>query len=502
MKLRIGATTDSGRRPNNEDSHGVWNGDDLGIKVDAVLVVADGMGGRNFGEHASETAVEVIKKTLSSRLSEGEPEHAAINIAIEFALRQANASVYELSLRDSESQGMGTTCVVAVIARGRLHLGHVGDSRAYVIHHNAIEQLTDDHSFVAEQVRAGLITEETARTSKFRNVITRAVGIEPTIDPDVAEYPIDDVDALLLCSDGLSNMVADHNLERILLTSTTPQAAADKLVRMAKTAGGSDNITAVVARFSDGPIVQMAVDDAAMDSSHHGDGRHISDDDHVSRDSDDSYSQPRGSSIPMAILSVLLIVCFAAAIYFGSQLSQAGYTFQSSPPFVQKPLPPAPPSPPDLSNMTYGAPQQFYPYPVEPEPLLLSAEGKFVTAISDGALVRLSTVDGTTLSKIPLPNQPTRTATTSHGSGPLIPNPGGTGSTAPSRHFATDPQGNIYISDAHAKTIEKLRSSGELIKTISSGLRKPEAIAVDDNGNIYVVDATTLKLIAASPVHQ
>jgi hypothetical protein len=329
-------------------------------------------------------------------------------------------------------------------------------------------------------VRAGIITEETARKSKFRNVITRAVGIEPTIEPDVAEYPVDEVDAVLLCSDGLTNMVKDRDIERVLLTATSAQAATDKLVRMAKTAGGSDNITAVVARFGEGPIVDLTVADEQPQETAV----------EATRDELDTYPQPSGSRVPMTFVSLLLIVFIAATIFLGAQLSQAGYTFQASPPFVVKPAPPAAPAPPDLMKMTYGQPQKFYPYPVRPEPLVFSPESKSLAVVSvpDDNVVRLST-DGTTIYKRALPGSSTRGSTASSG----------VDGAMAQRHYAIDPQGNIYVSDTAARTIYKLRGSGEVIGKITAGLQKPEAIAVDDAGNVYVVDGTTLKFIPATP---
>lgn len=481
MKLSLGAKTDCGRRPNNEDFHSVATGDDIGINVDAVLVVADGMGGRNFGERASETAVDVVKSMLVEKLSVVEPDHEQIKAAIESAIDHANATVYELSLRDNESQGMGTTCVVAIVADGRLHMGHAGDSRLYVIHNGRIELLTDDHSFVAEQVRLGIITAESARTSKFRNVITRAVGIDSTIIPDVAEYPIDEVEAILLCTDGLTNMVRDPDIERVLLTSPTPQAAADKLVRMAKAAGGSDNITAVVARLGEGPIVEQSTTEDPPDE--------LPEDDVVVMTREEIPGQTP-SRAPLAAVSLTAAILLCIAVYLGSQLTQAGYRFQASPPFFVKPAPPAPPPPLDLTTLSYGAPRQVFPYPVEPEPLTLSAGSNILTVVSStsGKVLRLS-MDGSTLNTFPPPGRGHSMGVTTDTPRTVDP---------PNLHYATDPGGDLYVSDAATKSIYKLRPSGELLLTLS-GLQKPESIAVDNAGDIYVVDASTLKVIPATP---
>ena len=144
---------------------------------------------------------------------------------------------------------MGTTCVAAVVQGETLSVAHAGDSRAYLLRDGALERLTDDHSYVAEQVRAGAISEESAQRSRFRNVITRAVGIEPTITPDVSQRPVLPGDTLLLCTDGLTNMVPEDQIARTLQQAPSPQAAAERLIQLANRNGGKDNITAVVARL-------------------------------------------------------------------------------------------------------------------------------------------------------------------------------------------------------------------------------------------------------------
>ena len=151
---------------------------------------------------------------------------------------------------------MGTTCVAAVIEGEALYVAHAGDSRAYLMREGELTQLTADHSYVAEQVRAGAISEEGARKSRFRNIITRAVGIEPSLEAEVTEHEARAGDWLLLCTDGLSNMLTEQDMARTLAASNSPQAAADKLVGLANKAGGKDNITAVVARFGVGTRTQ------------------------------------------------------------------------------------------------------------------------------------------------------------------------------------------------------------------------------------------------------
>jgi PPM family protein phosphatase len=493
MKLTIGAATDSGRRPKNEDSYKIVDVHHLGMQAEALLIVADGMGGKNFGEEASKTAVDAVTSQLQDKLSGGSLTGNEPVQALNAALREANNVVYALSQRDEESDGMGTTCVIALIVNSRLYVGHAGDSRAYVIHRGRLEQVTDDHSYVAEQVRAGLITEDGARKSKFRNVITRAVGIEPTIEPEVADFPIEGIDAILLCTDGLTNMVQDPEIERVLLTSMTAQACGDRLVRMAKSRGGSDNITAVTALFGDGPIV----DESSLEQA---------DGDQENAGVADAKPVQSGGVRNVAFMSLLVLALLLACstVYLGMNMARAGYAWRAVPPFIVKPLPPAPSqrSPvKDLSRVTYKAPVTLCPLAVSPEPILFSQGNKsLIVRDLDGGIIGLGN-DGTILYQYPWSHLVT-SVTGSDSSDGLIASPA-------NWHFATDPQG-----DARAHTIAKYRSTGEFVGVIKAvrnsnpeqddlcpacgeGLRDPEALAVDGDGNIYVVDGTTLKFLKA-----
>ena len=249
MNVVIGAKTDPGRRPNNEDQLAVVDVRRHGLRADGVLVIADGMGGRSFGEKASAAAVETVQATLIEMLAAGRADAVDTGEALASALRKANARVYELGHEDEAHQGMGTTCVAAVVQGETLSIAHAGDSRAYLLRDGALERLTDDHSYVAEQVRAGVITEESAQRSRFRNVITRAIGIEPTITPDLSQHPLRPGDTVLLCTDGLTNMVPEDQIARVMQQAPSPQSAADRLIQIANRNGGKDNITAVVARL-------------------------------------------------------------------------------------------------------------------------------------------------------------------------------------------------------------------------------------------------------------
>jgi protein phosphatase len=253
----FGVKTDPGQRANNEDYYVVVDVQARKMMIDALMIIADGMGGRNFGEAASLAAAETVEETLSVFLREGQKTLPDIEECLTNALKSANTKVQELSAESPDHEGMGTTCVIAVIQGNTLHVAHVGDSRAYMLRDQELIQITNDHSFVAEQVRAGAITKAGAKKSRLRNVITRAIGIEDELTPDYIQFNLDGVHAVLLCTDGLSNVVEDSDIAHLLAYADTAQDAADKLIQMANDNAGNDNITAVIARVRNaGPLAE------------------------------------------------------------------------------------------------------------------------------------------------------------------------------------------------------------------------------------------------------
>jgi PPM family protein phosphatase len=250
VHLEIGARTDTGRvRQNNEDSFG--SEPDI-----SLFVVSDGMGGAEHGEIASAVAVATLIKHCRAALSdpalpiEGGPRPGLSSITNRLlsAVRCAHSAVYKLASDDPDLRGMGATIVAAWVQDETLSLAHVGDSRAYRLRSGNIEQLTHDHSLVAEQVRLGLLTSEQAADSKLQTVLTRALGHSEIVDVDVQEHVIRNGDTFLLCSDGLSRMVSDAAIAGAVGESLGLQAASDRLIQMANNAGGEDNITAVLFR--------------------------------------------------------------------------------------------------------------------------------------------------------------------------------------------------------------------------------------------------------------
>jgi protein phosphatase len=235
------------KREHNEDSWLV--NEDLGL-----YVVCDGMGGHAGGETASRLAVQTIERELlGARMRPDDPfasaaplADAPVAAALREAIEGACAAVYRTSKANPELQGMGTTCIVLLLQGDMAILGHVGDSRAYALREGEVVQLTEDHSLVNEQVRAGLLTPEEARHSRLKNIITRSVGFEEDVLVDLIGFETKPGDRYLLCSDGLSNLVDNEEIGAQLQRHDDPDRACRALVDLANERGGDDNITVVV----------------------------------------------------------------------------------------------------------------------------------------------------------------------------------------------------------------------------------------------------------------
>jgi PPM family protein phosphatase len=245
MRIRSAALTDVGRvREKNEDSHLV--NDDVGL-----YVVADGMGGHLGGQMASSLAVKSVGETVGvakGALVDGagvEPlESSPVPRMLADAVRNACSNIFDAAQHDPELQGMGTTVTAMVVQGGRAFIAHVGDSRCYLQRADRIIQITDDHSLVNEQIKAGLITREQARQSKLKNIITRSVGFERDVAVDTFALPLQVGDKFLMCSDGLANFVDDTEIGLALATLPINEVPA-RMVDLANERGGDDNITVV-----------------------------------------------------------------------------------------------------------------------------------------------------------------------------------------------------------------------------------------------------------------
>jgi protein phosphatase len=208
-----------------------------------IFVVADGMGGAQAGEVASKIAVEVFEQGL--------PESGSAKERLVAGAREANRRIHELSRSSKELGGMGTTLTAACLDGDELVLAHVGDSRAYIFRDGALRRLTQDHTLVNALVLQGKLTEEQAGEHPQRSIITRALGPEPEVEVDTWSYPLRGGDVILLCSDGLTSMVAEERIAATLAAAPTLDRAAEQLIAEANAAGGRDNITVVTFRVED-----------------------------------------------------------------------------------------------------------------------------------------------------------------------------------------------------------------------------------------------------------
>ena len=234
---RTTAVTDTGRRRRrNEDAF---------VCDPPLFAIADGMGGARAGEVASGLAAAALQQ---NDVNGSGPERV---VAL---MQAANRSVYERSSSDADVAGMGTTMTVALVEDGGVVFGHVGDSRAYVLRDGELEQLTDDHSLVAELVRGGKLSAEEAEHHPQRSVITRALGTDPDVDVDTFTVEGQDGDVFVLCSDGRTDMIGDDEIGEVLVAQRASlEDAANELVRHANRAGGQDNITVVAFELTDAP---------------------------------------------------------------------------------------------------------------------------------------------------------------------------------------------------------------------------------------------------------
>mgnify|MGYP001120715057 FL=1 len=232
--------TDVGlQRHENQDTFAVERGAADG---QLIAVVCDGMGGANAGNVASRFAAQSFIESAGDALSGTLDETARQNLLTQ-ALKQANETVFSLAGRQPEFRGMGTTLVAALIQGDCATVINVGDSRAYRFDGEAMHQISEDHSYVEEMRRRGKITEADARTHPQKNLITRAVGVEPYVEGDLFEVRLNEKDMLLLCSDGLTGMAEDSRIAEVLATAPTLELAGDALLQLALDGGGRDNIT-------------------------------------------------------------------------------------------------------------------------------------------------------------------------------------------------------------------------------------------------------------------
>ena len=310
MNVSYGASSDVGRvREANEDSY---------LVAEPLFVVADGMGGHIAGDVASTTAVKVIQEG-SGHLSSEDPA------TLTKIITDANTAIWDKAQSDPALRGMGTTCTLVLVDDDRVHIAHVGDSRAYRVRDGQLEQLTEDHTLVGRMVQEGRLSAEEAQHHPQRSIITRALGVDEEVQVDLDTVELSDGDRLLICSDGLSSMVEEDQIKDVLAREPDPQKTADALVELANEAGGDDNVTVVVIDFEDGSgrrVVPAAeptdqeVDEAPPDRSSGSDAepRPVST---VERDDESQRGGRWGRKLLVAVVVVVLLAggAYAAARY-------------------------------------------------------------------------------------------------------------------------------------------------------------------------------------------
>jgi protein phosphatase len=241
--LKFGVKSDKGLiREKNEDSFNVIAGKK---DVPVSFIIADGMGGHNSGEVASSMSVDYISNYIIEHPELFKDENT-VEISIKKIVEAANEVIYRKSLEVIENSGMGTTLIMASVVNGKLFIGHVGDSRAYLIRNGVIKRITTDHSYIEELIKNGSLTREEADNHPQKHIITRALGCSDSITPDTYKCEIMENDIYILCTDGLTNMLSENDIKDIVEQNEDPAAASSKLVEKANSNGGADNITVIV----------------------------------------------------------------------------------------------------------------------------------------------------------------------------------------------------------------------------------------------------------------
>jgi protein phosphatase len=488
LTYAIGFRTDIGQqRSLNEDAAAVF---DLPGTA-AAFVVCDGMGGLQAGDAASNEAVRVVQQSLKEAFASGPPAdiEAALRTAFTLANDAVNAlhsggqasaadSTVEMNPQDAPTVRrdaamtaalMGTTCVAGMVVGNVLHVAHAGDSRAYLWRGGRLTALTEDHSYVAERVKAGDITEAEARVSKFRNMITRAIGIDPKVDPTVRSEPLRGGDTVLVCSDGLTTMLEDPEIAQLLRAPAqqraTPERAASALVDAANKKGGHDNITVLLLRA-------QGEGGGATDTLEEMPGGGV-----VDLDAPRRRSGP--SPAVVVLIGLLALAALAAGVLFTRlRQEQARTRALQREPLVTPGGVASSPLTIDYARLVYEKPVLFSNY---------LARGDVLSYSRDGGLYFITVSTGKVISAAPDGKTRNSVATVE------VVDPQRIDASA-RLYVASDPQGNVYLCYPRSRVIEKRSPQGRVLHTLR-GFEKPEAVAVDEDGNLYVVDNNLIKVL-------
>lgn len=475
LSIQLAADTHKGmRRSGNEDTFGVF--DIPGC--DAAFVVCDGMGGLQAGDIAANEAVRVIEVELKANLL---PDADPAVVLVQ-ALRRANDAVNSLARPQPEDDEptmgkepaasnalMGTTVVACVVRAGTLWVAHAGDSRAYRFRDGRLERLTNDHSFVDEQVRAGNMTEAEARVSRFRNMITRAIGIDARLEPEVRKEPLVAGDTILVCSDGLTTMLLDDELAPLLERENRAGALdrqVQSLIEAANRKGGHDNITVLLLAVGGGDAP------SARPTEKRGGGTR------APEGSGSGRRRKKNASPPTIVLMLAMLGGLAMLGAFLLALSPVLRQRLATNLSGTNPASTAP-ALPDYRRLLYNdTPIRVVDTPLASRAqLALSTEGRVIFVQNSGERVILAQPDS--LEKVLV--------------GDLkVPDKTVADATSPDNevHLATDPQGNLYIAYSGRGVIRKLSPEGKELTRVSS-LDRPGALAIEPkSGDIYFIDAT------------
>ena len=248
--LEVAARTDAGMvRSHNEDAI-------FANAAQGIVILADGMGGYNAGEVASSMATSLLGADLEQALPKAKPHRIDGNgrmvahTLLDASIARTNSAIYQAAQSQPQYAGMGTTLVMAVFFDNAMTVAHIGDSRLYRLRGGTLQQLTRDHSLLQEQIDSGMITPEQARHSQNKNLVTRAVGVDPAVDPEIRDYDTQPGDIYLLCSDGLNDMVEDEDIAATLqMLSANLDLCATQLVQLANDNGGRDNVSVILVRI-------------------------------------------------------------------------------------------------------------------------------------------------------------------------------------------------------------------------------------------------------------
>lgn len=246
--LEIYGMTDKGIvRQQNQDSIYISNNDDI-----KLYIVADGMGGANAGDVASNKCVEFIKEYIWENYTE--KSISEISNLLKSAIDYSNRKVYELSIQNPEYEGMGTTVITLLIVKNKLYVAHVGDSSLYRIRKNIIRKITKDHTYVQKLVDDKTITKQEAKVHPKRHMITKVLGCDEIIQPDILIKKVEDDDYIVICTDGLTNMVSDKEIMNIIQQNDNSKISCTQLIDLANQRGGYDNISVIILKYINGGI--------------------------------------------------------------------------------------------------------------------------------------------------------------------------------------------------------------------------------------------------------